>query len=624
MIGGFAVKDGRIPEADTIYRMLGSGAARKRLNVISAGFASLGYIDETPQSGRTGARQHPKPGSQSTCALWEGEIYNRTELLLGLGNHVSAGQELGDAEILVKLYEAHGQSCVEKINGSFAFAIYDKVRQEVVLGRDRLGIETLYYYDSPNAFVFGSRIKPILACPEVPKDLNQDALRRFLVFGFNPAWDTFFRGIKKLRPGRLLVLSRHGVTEKRYWYLSFHQIREKALSEYCHDILDLTKDAIRLRLSDAQPFGIFLSGGMDSSSVAGLTRALSDRSFATFSYRCLGRSFDESPYARAMAQHCGSEHYEVVYRPADVCKMESVVRLMDEPLCNAGITIATFLLGEAAQGKITRVLSGDGGDELFGGHPVYGADKIAAAFERIPALFRVPLIGLLRRLPDSDQKLNFTVKLKRFAESINYPNELGTYRWRIQYGHAELNELLRNGAAHDNGSGLFEDLIELIQEADGADLLSQSLYVDTMTEVGFYLRRMDLVRSFDITPTFPLLDHRLLEYAAGIPSNLKFRDAANTKYIQHRAMEGVLPDEIVHRKDKLGHSVPLKNWFRSEPSVKEFVRDTLSEHGLKQRGLINSQYVQTLWENHQNYRQNNSHRLWSLAVLELWLRANSL
>jgi asparagine synthase (glutamine-hydrolysing) len=365
---------------------------------------------------------------------------------------------------------------------------------------------------------------------------------------------------------------------------------------------------------------------MDSSSVAGLARELSNQNFSTFSYRCLGRSFDESAYARAMAKHCSSQHHEVVYQPDDVCKMESMVRLMDEPLCNAGITVATFLLGQAAQGKVLRVLSGDGGDELFGGHPVYAADKIAAAFEKIPSILRLPFVNLLQRLPDSDQKLNLTVKLKRFSESIKYPRALGTYRWRIHYGHDELGKLLQNGAGprENDSDSLFRDVIELVEEADGPDMLSRSLYVDTVTEVGFYLRRMDLVRNFQVTPAFPLLDHRLFEYAAAIPSELKFRDASNTKYIQHRTMEGVLPDEIVHRKDKLGHSIPFKNWLRNETPVKTFVNDTLSDHSFKSRGLFNSKYVQTLWDNHQSYRQNNSHRLWSIAVLELWLRANNL
>jgi asparagine synthase (glutamine-hydrolysing) len=624
MICGFFTKEVAPSEPETIYRMLDTDTAtRGHSQVASNPMGALGCISDDLQAGRPGMPRLAGEAPGNNCVAWEGEIYNRAELLLHLNITSNAAQEITAPDILLRLYEAHGLSCLEKINGSFAFALYDDARHEVILGRDRLGIQTLYYYDSPKVAVFGTKIPPILAYPGIPKELNQTALQRYLVFGFNPAADTFFGGVKKLRPGRLLVLGRTALTEKRYWYLSFHQAGEKPVAQYCQDILDLTRDSIRLRVSDSDSLGIFLSGGMDSSSVAGLTHEIAKKDFSTYSYRCLGKSFDESPYARAMAKHCNAEHHEVVFAPADVRKMESIVRLMDEPLCNAGITIATYLLGQAAERKVARVFSGDGGDELFGGHPVYAADKIAAKFERIPALFRLPAVALLRYLPDSEQKLSLTVKLKRFAESVNYPKELGTYRWRIQYGPGELNSLLQNGvAASDNYSQLFEELFKLTEEADGPDMLSRSLYVDTMTEVGFYLRRMDLTRSFNITPVFPLLDHRLFEYAAGIPSDFKFRDAANTKLIQHRAMNGVLPDEIVNRKDKLGHSIPLKNWLRTDTLVKSFVHDTLVENGMKKRGIIDSKYVQRLWDSHQSSRQNNSHRLWSLTVLELWLRAN--
>jgi asparagine synthase (glutamine-hydrolysing) len=327
-----------------------------------------------------------------------------------------------------------------------------------------------------------------------------------------------------------------------------------------------------------------------------------------------------------MAQRCGSEHHEVVYHPADICKMESIVGLMDEPFCNAGINIATFLLGQAAEGKVARIFTGDGGDELFGGHPVYAADKIAAVFERVPRVLRLPLMAVSRRLPDSDQKLSLTVKLKRFTESLGYPKALGTHRWRLYYGNEELKHLLQPdfGDGDDGAAELFTDLFDIGREADGPDMLSHSLYMDFMTEVGFYLRRIDLIRHFQVAPCFPLLDHRLIEYAATIPSHLKFRGLSKPKYIQHHAVQGMLPDEIVHRKDKLGHSIPLKNWLREEPSVRQFVQNILSDRRLKDRGIVKSDYVHSLWQAHQTARQNNSHRLWGLTVLELWLDANDL
>jgi len=561
---------------------------------------------------------------QGILGVWKGEIYNRSDLLHALDLPLYASQNLSDREIFLGVYQAFGPSCVEMINGQFAFAVYNQKEQELVLGRDRLGLETLYYYDDSKVFVFSSKISPILAHPSVRRELNPQALRRFLAYCYNPAWDTFFCGIKKVRPGSLIILNAKGVTHKRYWFLSFREVQERPLSEYCEEIRELTKDSVRRRIPESAPLGIFLSGGMDSSSVAGLTRDLVNRPLKTFSYRCLGKSVDESHYARIMAGFCASEHQEVLYKPEDVCQTASMVELMDEPFCNIGVNIATYLLAEAAKGKVTRVFSGDGGDELFGGHPVYVADKMAAMFEKVPYLLRSPLTALLRRLPDSDQKQNLTVKLKRFSESIAYPKELGTHRWRVYYTSSELEKLLQPGFFNPAGpaDSLSADLASLAQEADGPDMLSRSLYVDFQTELGFSIRRMDLLRHFQITPCFPLLDHRLVEYAATIPSHLKIRGHSETKYIQHLAMEPVLPLEIVHRKDKLGHSIPFKTWLRSNSAVKGLVEDVLSESSIKKRGLFKYEYVRGLWQDHQARRRNNSHRLRALTVLELWMTAN--
>jgi asparagine synthase (glutamine-hydrolysing) len=418
-----------------------------------------------------------------------------------------------------------------------------------------------------------------------------------------------------------MVISRDAFRERRYWHLSFQSDRAHPLNELCEEILDLTRDSIRRRASASKALGIFLSGGMDSSSIAALTRDVYPGKLSTFSYRCRGRSFDESQYARLMAAHCDADHHEVVFEPAAVEHMASMAQHMDEPLCNAGITVATHLLAHAATGRVDTVLTGDGGDELFGGHPVYAADRIATVVDRIPGVFRRALFRTLRRLPDTDRKLDMTVKLKRFAESAEYPRDLHTYRWRIQYGPEELQELLGPGITTPDAE-LFGDVRQLMSEADGPDILSRSLYMDTVVEVGFYMRRMDLVRAHGVTPAFPMLDHRLFEFAARIPSQLKFRSASNTKYIQHLAMKGVLPDAIVHRKDKLGHSIPFKNWLRDEDAVKSFVLDALSSNGLGRRGLVDNAYVKRLWDAHQSHRQNHSHRLWSLTVLELWLRAH--
>lgn len=565
-------------------------------------------------------------GAKSALSVqWTGQIYNRRELLALLGLDAGATANLLDRDLFLALYRVFGRDGVARINGRFAFAVYDRDGVEVVLGRDHLGIETLYYYEDSKQFVFGSRISAILEQPRVQKQLNQAAMWRFLAFNYNPAWDTFFTGIRKVRPGTIVSLRRDGAVEQRFWYLSFQGQPERTIPEYCAEIRDLMRDAVSLRLAaDPRP-GIFLSGGMDSSSVAGIACDLVGSQLTTFSYRCLGQT-DESAYARLMADHCRSDHHEVVYRPSDVQRIEDAVGWMDEPFCNAGIVNATWLLGEAARGRVSSVFSGDGGDEVFGGHPVYGADQVAAGVERVPRLLRSPLLVALRGLPDSEAKLSLAVKLKRFGEGLEHSARLATQRWRIYYRADELRRLVDLRGLTDQAlfDSLYRDVLAMADEADGRDPLSRSLYADFQSELGFSLRRMDLLRNLDVTPHFPLLDRRLVEYTATIPARLKFRSSSDTKYIQHLAMDGVLPAEIVHRKDKLGHSIPFKNWLRTEPAVKQFVRDVLSPDRLKARGLIAPAYAERLWTEHQEHRRNNAHRLWSLVVLELWLTAHGV
>jgi asparagine synthase (glutamine-hydrolysing) len=364
---------------------------------------------------------------------------------------------------------------------------------------------------------------------------------------------------------------------------------------------------------------------MDSSTVVALAKEATDISLNTFSYRCAGESFDESHYARLMAKNTGAIHHEVEYSAHDVLSMTEIVREMNEPFCNVGINIATYILGKEATQKVSYVLTGDGGDELFGGHPVYEADKIARFADALPNILKKPFIGLSTLLPDSDKKKNFVVKIKRFSENLGLPVELLSHRWRIYYNSNELSQLLTTSFADGlNGVSLYEDILQFNNEADGPDLLSRILYSDYQTEVDFYLRRNDLNRRFCLETHFPLLDYRLVEYCAAIPSHMKIKGWFDTKYIFKKAMEKVLPHSIVYRKDKLGHSIPLKNWIRDNNEVRQFILDFISEDAIQKRGFFTYSYVHKLIKDHMAKRRNNSHRLWALAVLEMWLREHSI
>jgi asparagine synthase (glutamine-hydrolysing) len=455
---------------------------------------------------------------------------------------------------------------------------------------------------------------------EQPIGIDEGALGRFLCFNYNPGESTIWRGVRKFPPGHYARLSDGAFQLIRYWKLSFADQLTENEAAIAARLRHQIEKAVSVRALDLKKPAVFVSGGLDSSTVLGVLAKEREREVLTYSYRCRGEGFDESHYARLMAESVGSDHSLIEYSPEDVSLMEDLVGNMNEPFCDVGINIATFLLGRNAAKNASCVLTGDAGDELFGGHPVYEADKVARFTDSLPAGLMSGLGHLLSKLPDSDKKKTLSVKLKRFGESLRFPRELRTNRWRLYYLEEELKRLLRAEVAHSiDSESLFSDILRTYAESDSLDYLGQTLYSDYFTVVDFYLRRNDLNRSLGLETRYPFLDVELVELCARIPSKLKIHGWFDTKYIMKKAVEPWLPREIVYRKDKLGHSIPMKNWIRENNYVRDFVGDLLSRERLKRRGLVNPDYVSRLWDDHMASRVNNSHRLWSLAVLELWL-----
>ncbi len=579
-------------------------------NNIALGSAALPHIQPESVEPAMNARK-------TIMAVFQGRIFNTGDLLKKDNPFETQAQSV------IHWYEKHGIDFIEQIDGQFAFAIIDRNENKVILGRDRFGIEPLYYYFDAKKIIFGSTLRSLIGTGEVKKELNLHAVYQFLQFCYNPALYTFYKNIHKLRPGHYLIFNGNNVKVEPYWQLSFRTDQTKSEEEFCHDLIELLKDAVKSRIDKSTKRGVFLSGGMDSSTMTALISESARNRLTTFSFRCRGESFDESHYAKIVADYFRTRHYLTEYKPEDVELMTEIVKWMDEPFCDVGINIATYLLGRAAQHKVNCIYSGDGGDELFGGHPVYVADKAAQMLSFIPSFLLKPLFAFGNTLPDSDQKKNFIVKAKRFSESFQYPSELMSHRWRIYYTPNELRKLIHDDLSSQISSyDPFQVILRFNKEADGKDILSRSIYSDYQTVVGFYLRRMGLLKHLGIESRFPLLDRRLVEYAARIPSKLKIKGNSDSKYIFKKTMEDILPRDIVYRKDKLGHSIPMKNWMRSNPIVKSFVLDWLSESIIKERGFFNHEYIAQLIDDHMSKRKNNSHRMWALLVLELWLREN--
>ncbi len=526
------------------------------------------------------------------------------------------------AQLVLAIYQKDGQSGFRRLNGQFAAAIFDSARERFVLARDHVGFEPLYFAWDHDTLAFSSSLRSLTQYTQ-PPELNLRAVRNYLLFNYNPGLDTLIKGVDKVRPAHCLIVEKGELRQQRYWFLSYQNQNGRKVDDYAAELVSLTRDAIGIRTNEpSSDAGAFLSGGMDSSSIVGLLSDMADATVHTFSFRCDDKHVDESYFARVMANHYKTQHNEIEFEAKDLEDLRNMATWMDEPLCDIGVELGSYILGRAAQGKVQYILTGDGGDELYAGHPVYVADQMAAKFDRIPAPLRQAITRTAGLLPDSEEKKSLRVKARRFAYSYSFPPELLSNRWRIYYHDRELAELCQPEVISGFGElDAYDDITSLYADADGPDLLSRSLYGDYQTLVRFHVDRLRLTRAWGVEARFPLHDYRLIEFSATIPAELKIK-GSQVKYIQKEAMTGILPDEIVFRKDKMGHNVPMKNWMRNTDTFRELFNDVLSEAAINRRGLFRPDVVQTMLDMHLQKKKDYSHRLYAMLVLELWLRKN--
>ncbi len=467
--------------------------------------------------------------SHQISVIFQGRIYNFNDMQKSLKKRVVCDNP---AQLILLLYFRYGEAFIGKLRGKFAFALYHHKHHMLILARDHIGIEPLYYWEDSEKIVFSTSLMVLLQYPKVKKELNIQAVFQFLLYCYNPAFYSFFLNVMKLRPGHLFLYYNESSTVKRYWKLSFVPVLDQDEGEIIVQLREKIDEAVRIRMSAQSRSGIFLSGGMDSSTVLSFAQKYSEPSLRTFSYRCRGVSFDESKYARIVSDFYQTDHSLVEYGTEQVRRIAELVKRMDEPFCDLGINIATDLLGEEAYNKISYVLTGDGGDELFGGHPVYLADQAGQWIGYVPSFIKNPFLWMGSKLKDSDKKKDIRVKWKRFSQSVRFPVSLFSHRWRIYYSPDQLFSILNKEINIGiKGEELYQPIIEINQESNETNHLNKSLYSDYLTVVGFYLRRMDLIRCYGIESRFPLLDYPLVEFGATIHPKLKIRHHSETKYI---------------------------------------------------------------------------------------------
>ena len=554
----------------------------------------------------------------SVVVVFNGEIYNYQELRLRLNARGHTFRTASDTEVIVHLYEEKGDECVRDLRGMFAFAVWDARKRRVLLARDRLGIKPLYYSDRGGLLVFGSEIKALLRHPAIEARANLEGLGHFLSLKYVPAPQTMFDGIEALPPGHLLTCDSRGATVRSYWRLSFAGGGDAPRTEesYAEELSTLLRESVKMHLVSDVPFGAFLSGGVDSSTIVALMSESLQAPVKTFSvgFDGDGAVVSELPYARVVAERFSTDHHEIIVRGGDlVAHAERVVWHLDQPIADPA-TLANYMVALLAERHVKMVLTGEGGDELFGGYARHAGDKFSPVFTRVPGPVKAATLAAVARLPSLQRP-----KLALYA--LCQPDETSRLvNWFPLFNPDTKAALLTDDikAILRRGSSPEQVFAACLARTDATDPLSRMLSLDTLLWLpDDLLARGDKTSmAASVEARVPLLDHTVVEFAAALPSHLKVRRLAR-KYLLRKVASRWLPREITHRR-KQGFPVPLSVWFRQD--ARAFVRDLLSPAAVRRRGLFNPRYVETLLD--RNDRGDNScgPPLWALLNVELWYR----
>jgi asparagine synthase (glutamine-hydrolysing) len=545
-----------------------------------------------------------------------GEIYNH----LGLREELLASGHVfrthADTEVLVHGYEAWGASgLLDRLNGMFAFAVFDGRRRELLLARDRMGIKPLHYAIDGGRLVFASELKALLTDPRLRRGVDPVAIDEYLALEFVPSPRSMVTGIQKLPPAHVLTWSlKDGhASIRRYWKPELGTDRSRrTLDERAEQLRAVLRESVRMELISDVPLGVFLSGGIDSSAVAAMMSELGGR-VQSFSVGFAERSFDESRYARLVAQALGTEHHELMLEPRMLLDLiPRLPELLDEPLGDASI-IPTYLLSAFTRRHVKVALGGDGGDELFAGYPTLQAHRLAGYYARTPRLVRRGLIEpVVRRLPVSRENLSFDFRAKRFIAGAAAPVAERHALWMGSFGpgeraavmSAEVRAALPEVAGWANGDRSAPSELEQVL------LMDMRLYLEN--DILVKLDRASMMASLE--GRVPLLNRDFVEHVSRLPLDLKLR-RLRPKFLFKRALRGVLPHEILDRPKK-GFGIPVAHWFRGP--LKQQMLEVLSPDRLRSEGFFEPAAVQRLIADHLAGRSDNRKQLWTLFAFELW------
>ncbi|MBT4695071.1 MAG: asparagine synthase (glutamine-hydrolyzing) [Planctomycetaceae bacterium] len=589
---------------------------------VALGFRRLAIID---------VEQGQQPICNEDESIWlvfNGEIYNHAELRQQLIRQGHSFRSHCDSETIVHLYEQYGVDLFDHLNGMFAFAIWDSNNQRLMLARDRLGQKPLFYHYHPSngQVIFGSELKSILASGLVKREMNPRALDDFLVYQYVPHPRSIFQSINKLAPGHYAVFENGKLHTQCYWNPDLDRVHDLSLSDTKTRLLELVTTSVHSRMESEVPLGAFLSGGVDSSLIVALMdqhqkMKQNASKIQTFSIGFPVKEYDESKYARQVAEYLGTDHHEFTVEPDAINILPSLSSHYDEPFADSS-AIPTWYLAQLTREHVTVALSGDGGDELFAGYPRYRAIALANKIDGIPPVKALLRLGLHRLLPGSSRYKSRLRRLHRFLDPIGFSPvhryldwiNIFPYQQRLNYYTDSFCEQLATQGDHD--PALF--LSAAWNQAGKRDAIAAACTADLLT----YLP-CDLNTKVDIATMAnslecrqPFLDHQLVEFAARIPTSMKVRRGKGKQILQDTFAD-LLPENIWQRP-KMGFGVPLDHWFRNE--LRDQTNDTLLASNAQCHNWVQRKKIETMLSDHQSGKTDHSQRLWSLLMLENWFQ----
>ena len=578
----------------------------------SLGQTRLSIIDLSPR-----ARQPMVNETGDTFLVVNGEIYNHLDLRDELIKAGHVFHSNSDSEVVLHGYEQWGEGVIERLSGMFCFAVLDGRERRIMLGRDRLGIKPLYYHHAGDKLVFSNEIKALLAWPGLERRVDVKALYQYLGYEYVPAPRTLFEGVNKLGQGHYAIfdMASGSFTEKQYWDMKFSP-RFSRPEEAVEELRSLLRTSVKRRLMSDVPLGVFLSGGLDSTTVVALMRELGVEHLRTYSIAYPDPSFSELEYANDMAKHYGTDQTVLMIEGLSLEDLEAAVYHLDEPMTDLS-AIPLMLICREAKKTATVVLSGEGGDEIFAGYDRFKASKAAGYLDRVPgcapALHR--LAGLL---PDQPQKKGAVNVAKRFLDGCVLPREGEHLRWQYFLPPSLAGQLFKPEVAASVGiDDPFAPVRDVLAHCNSNDRLDREIYLDLkLAMADSVLMKVDkMSMSTSLEVRVPFLDHEVVEFTASLPSWFKLK-GFTTKHILRQAIRGLVPDRVAFR-GKQGYSLPVKNLLRDQlrPLMSElmFTSPLVSE-------FLNQATVERLMAEHLAGTHNHNHVLWALMNAALWHR----